>query len=126
MDEVKPVEVKIKIGEIEVPRINFEAYIGKKERISDYRIMQGKYGYFVTMETSVVDEIQRGKETFELKATRLFGLFVDEKGNVGFGKDTELGLFLASKKVKDLDSLKGKEVTIQVKDKDGKKFLTFI
>ena len=50
-------------------------------------------------------------------------VFTDEQGNYGWGKDTQLGLFLTSKRVSKLEDLKGKEVTVQITEKG---FLTFI
>lgn len=124
----KPSEVKIKIGEIEIKKIDLNQYIGKREKIVSQKIYQGVYGYYLKVETTVIDVIPKGKENIELKASRMFSLFENDKGSIGWGKDTELGLFLTAKRVKTPEELVGKEVIVQITEpnKKGQTFLTFI
>lgn len=124
MNKETPEPVKIKTQEIELPKIDLNKYIGKKEIVESVNVFKGNFGYYVKMETSVIDVLQKGKEPLEIRASRIFGLYEDKDGKIGWGKDTKLGLFLTAKRLKHFDDMKGREVTVQLTD-DGK-FLTFI
>lgn len=126
-EKIKPEVLNIDLQEIELVKIDYTQYVGKKEQISDVQILKGKFGAYLQVTSSVIDAIQRGKDVFELRAKRNFTIHQDAEGKYGWGKDTELGLFLTAKRVKKPDDLKGKEVTIQVDNsKEGKQFLSFI
>ncbi len=124
--DLKPVEVKIKTQEIELPKLDLTKYVGKREIIQTVSTLKGKFGYFVRLETTPVDVLQRKEDVLEVKASRIFGLYEDKDGKIGWGKETELGMYLQAKKCKHYEELKGKEVIIQIKEKDGKEFLTFV
>jgi hypothetical protein len=129
-EKVKPEEVKIKVGEIVLPKLDLKQYIGKKAKISAYKILKGsdfnkgEASYYVHVETSVLDELKRGEKVIELRASRNFGLSMDVDGNIGWSPETKLGQFLAVKRVKDLNGLVGREVQVQLTEDE--KFLTFI
>lgn len=124
MEKVKPVEVDIKTSMIELPKLDLTPYVGKKGRVAVIKQMFGEFGYYIVIETAQVTELVKAdKSKVEIKASRLFGLQKDENGNLGWGKDTKLGQFLALKRVDHYNKLVGKEVIIQLSE-DGK-FLTF-
>lgn len=120
----EPEPVKIKTQEIELTKIDVTKYIGKKAFVESVNTYKGQFGYYLKMETTTLDEVQFGKETKEIKASRLFSLFEDKNGKVGWGKDTALGLFLKAKRISTPEEMKGKEVIVQITE-DGK-YLTFI
>lgn len=128
-NQPKKVDLSGKIvGEIELENINVEEFIGQKVQIEGYETLEGKYGYFVTFKTQAVKVVpQEDRDDIEIRATRNFGLQTDKDGNIGWGKETKLGLFLDKYEAENLDQVIGKEVTIQAKDgKDGKTYLTFL
>ena len=113
-------------GEIELPKLDLQQYIGKKTLISEVTEHEGAYGYFVKVATAVIDVIGEGEKKIELQASRIFGLQEDVAGNIGWGKETKLGLFLSKMGVSHYNDLVGKEVIIQLQQgKDGKEYLTF-
>jgi len=123
---MKPVELG-ETGEIELPTIDVTKYIGKKAKIASVTENEGNYGYFIKVETEVLDTITGGKEDVNIKASRIFGLQQNSAGKIGWGKDTNLGLFLAKMKVGHYNELVGKEVIIQTitNKKDGRDYLAF-
>jgi len=128
-EKIKPEEVKLNVGEIVLPKLDLKQYIGKKAKITGCKILKGAFdkntpSYYVHIETTVIDELKRGDKVVELKASRNFGLSMDVNGNFGWSPETKLGQFLISKRVKDLNSLVGREVQIQLTEDE--KFLTFI
>lgn len=127
MDNEKMQEVDIETGEIELPRLNLEPYIGKKVKIGEIKTLEGKYGYVVKVSTEKLDDLTLANgEKKPLCASRLYGLHKDESGNVGWGDKTKLGIFLGKMKCKTLKALVGKEVIVQVQaNKDGQEFLSF-
>jgi len=126
MDNEKLNEVDIETGEIELPKLNLEPYIGKKVKIADVKTMEGKYGYVVKVSTEKLDDLTLANgEKKPLCASRLYGLHKDESGNVGWGDKTKLGIFMAKMKCKTLKSLVGKEVIVIIQsNKDGQEFLS--
>ena len=112
--------------EIELPTIDITPYIGQKAKIETIIEKKGQFGFYVHIQTEVVDTIEGGKEPLLLRGSRIFGLQEDAKGVIGWGKDTKLGVFLLSMKVSHYNELEGKEVILQSRtSKDGLKFLTF-
>ena len=124
-EEIQEVELE-NTGEIELPKIDVSKYIGRKVKIEAVTEHKGMYGYFVKIATEVVETIEGGKEPILLRGSRLFSLYSDKNGKVGWGKDTKLGLFLKKLGVDHYDKLKGKEVIIQSQtNANGTDFLTF-
>lgn len=115
------------VGEIELPKIDITPYIGKKVMIENVTENEGAFGYFVKVETLPLETVGTGDKAIEIKASRIFGLQTDEQGRIGWGKDTNLGVFLAKMGVKHYRELKGKEVIVQsvTNKKDKKDYLTF-
>lgn len=128
MENVKPVEVEIKLQEIELEKIDFSEYVGKETFIADYKTMKGeikgKESYFVKILGAPVGTYKNaeGKKT-DIIPSKILGIQRDKNGIFGWGKDTKLGEFLKSKRVNSLEELKGKKVIVQMTDKG---FLTFI
>lgn len=133
-----PVDLGSKMkGEIELPSLDVSQYVGRKARIEKVEEFEGDYGYYIKMSTTVVDMPKDAKTgqpikdksstPMELRATRLFGLQTDADGNLGWGKKTKLGVFLAKHHVGTYKDMVGREVIVQtVTNKDsGKDFLTF-
>jgi hypothetical protein len=118
------------VGEIKLPTLDVSQYIGKKVRIEEVKEYEGSFGYYIRIESSPVDVRKDmpndSGEPLVLKASRVFGLQTDAKKQLGWGKDTKLGLFLAKMGVKHYNELVGKTVTVQIQSaKDGKEYLTF-
>jgi hypothetical protein len=120
-------KVDIKLQKIELPSIDMTQYIGKKSKIVSSNVYEGEYGHYLKVESEVVDTIQLKDDLIELNASRIFSLFIDEEGVVGWGDKTQLGMFLEKMKVSNPDELIGKDIIIQsrVSKKDGKEYLTF-
>lgn len=113
-------------GEIELPQIDISKYIGKKIKIELVTEHKGAFGYFVKIQSTVVDTITGRKQPIMLRASKIFGLQEDDEGRIGWGKQTKLGVFINKMKVAHYKELVGKEVVIQSQtNKDGRDFLTF-
>ncbi len=66
-------------GEIELPRLNLEPYIGRKSRIAEVKAYKGKYGYVLKVSTEPLDELTTANgEKRPLRASRLFGLYQND------------------------------------------------
>ena len=114
-------------GEIELPQIDVSKYIGKKAKIEQVTEHTGQYGFYIKIQTVVLDTIEGGKEPIALRASRVFGLQEDAEGKIGWGKDTNLGVFLKKKNVKHYKDLVGLEVVVQtqISKKNQKDYLSF-
>jgi len=127
MEKQENQRVELNTKEIEMPKIDLTPYVGKKAKIVDAGTYKGNYGYYAKFETAVLDTVEGGKDPVEIKASVIFGLFEDGNGNIGWGKETKLGLFLAKYKAEELNDMVGKEVLIQTKaNKEGVEFLTLV
>jgi len=114
--------------EIELPSIDVSAYIGKDAEIETVTEHEGQFGFFILVKTNVLDTIEvPNKEPIELRASRLFSLQQDDEGNIGWGKNTQLGMYLKKMKVEHYEGLIGKDVKVQTmtNKKNGKEYLTF-
>ena len=121
---------KVELGQtsqIELPTIDVTKYVGNKAIIAVVDEFEGNYGYFVKVETEVLDTIEGGEKPIEMKASRIFGLQKDSEGKIGWGKDTSLGIFLSKMGVEHYNDLVGKEVVVQTvtNKKDKKDYLSF-
>lgn len=118
--------------EIDLPSLDVSKYIGWKTKIAQVSENQGQFGYFIKIETDVLEVVQEMKDPdtgkpLQLRASRVFGLQEDSEGNVGWGKQTKLGQFLEKMKCKHYNDLVGKEVIVQTvtNKNDGRDYLTF-
>ena len=128
MNDVKPVELE-NTGKIDLPRtnINVEKYIGTNAVIEKITELQGKYGYFVEIETNVLEEIEKNDGTkILLRAKKRIGLQTDINGNIGWGEGTQMDIFLKKHNVEHYKDLIGKTVKVQTvtSKKDGRDYLT--
>ena len=125
--ENKDTEVELKeTGEIELPTIDVSQHIGKKSKIELVTTHKGEYGYYVKVQSKIIDTIEGGKEPIQLRASRIFGLQEDAEGKIGWGAKTKLGLFLKKMGAKHYNDLVGMEITAQSQtSKQGTDFLTF-
>ena len=124
--QTKLQEVDVDIGQIELPKISVEKWIGKKAKITEVKTMKGEFGYLVQIRTTVLETIEGGKKPIEIRGSRIFGLQEDANGAVGWGESTKLGLYLKKMKVASPKELVGKEVILQSQQaKSGSEFLTF-
>lgn len=113
-------------GEIELPRIDVSKYIGRTAKIEKVTEHKGQFGNYIKIATEVIDTIEGGKEPIQLRATRLFSLYADKNGRIGWGKDTKLGVYLKKMNAKHYKNLVGLEVKVQSQTNDnGVDFLTF-
>lgn len=116
-------------GEIELPKLDVKPYIGKPVKIEKVTEHKGEYGYYIVVTSSVVDSLP-GKDKDSpiiIRATRMFGLQENDKGEIGWGAETQLGVYLKKMGVLHYKDLVGKEVICQTttSKKDGKDYLTF-
>ena len=123
-EEEKKVNLK-ETGEIELPQIDVTKYVGKKVNIVDVGEYEGKFGFYVKMKAEVLETIGQGDKQTDLQPSRIFSLQTDEQGKVGWGKQTQLGEFLAKHKAAQYNDMLGKEVVVQTRLKDGVEYLTF-
>jgi len=114
-------------GQIELPTIDVTKYVGNKAKIATVDECEGNYGYFVKVETVILETIEGGENPIEIKASRIFGLQKDSEGKIGWGKVTNLGTFLEKMGVAHYKELVGKEVIVQtvINKKDKKDYLCF-
>ncbi len=117
-----------KTGEIELPSFDVSPFIGKRVKIAAVQEFKGTFGYYIKISTEAVHELEvKGKAPVQICGTRLFTLYEDVDGNIGWGKQTKLGVYLSKMKVSHYKELVGKEVQLQsvTSTKDGKDYLTF-
>lgn len=116
-------------GQIELPKLDVKPYIGKKVKIEKIEEHKGEYGYYIMVITKVVDTLPgRDKDSpIIIRANRMFGLQENEKGEIGWGAETQLAVYLKKMGVLHYRDLVGKEVICQTttSKKDGKDYLTF-
>jgi len=116
-------EVVLNIKKIELPKLDLDQYIGRKAKIRAVTSHEGKHGFYLKVETGVIDTI--GQDT-ELKASKVFGLYKDAEGQIGWSEDTKLGVYLKKMNANHPDDLISREVIIQkTTNKEGVDFLTF-
>ena len=84
-----------------------------RDQTRSVSVFSKQFGYCVLIKTEIVATIEGGKNSIEMRGTKLFGLQEDSNGNVGWGEGTKLGLYLKKMKVKTPQELKGKEVILQ-------------
>ena len=128
-EESKTKEVTLdETSEIVLPKIDVQKYIGNETKIEKVTEYQGEWGYYVKVETKVIDTIEGGDEPLELRATKILGLQTDKDGKVGWGKDTKMGVFLKHMGVDHYNNLIGKAVKVQthINPKAGKEYLTVV
>lgn len=116
-------QVKLEnVGMIDLPSFDAKPFIGKEVSIAKVTEHQGNYGYYVKVESDVVAKF--GDK--DITASKIFGLQEDAKGQIGWGKDTKLGVYLTKHKVEHYNDLVGKSVILITKlNKDGMEFLDF-
>jgi hypothetical protein len=123
-------KVIVPLGRIEIMSIDYSKYAGKKAKIGSVETFNGAFGYYMKITTTTIDVIEgvKGKtDDKEIKASRIFSLFTDKNGAVGWGDKGKLVDYMAYKNVKHPDELLGREVTLQMDIKEnGKSFLSFI
>jgi len=115
--------VNIKVGKIDLPKIDVSKYIGTKAKIETANVHEGTYGLYVKFSTKLIETIGQT----EIRATKILGLQANEDGVFGYGEGTKLDLFLKKYKITDIKQMVGKEVIIQsqqAKDSDAE-YLTF-
>jgi len=125
MEEKDATEVKLdNTKEIELPQLDVDKYIGKDVAIEKVTEHKGDFGYYIKVATKPLETLPNG---LEIKASRVFGLQEDSEGNIGWGKNTNLGAFLAKHSKKHYKDLVGMKVKVQTvtNKKDGKDYLSF-
>ena len=128
-EQQKMQEVDIPIeGEISLPTIDIQKYIGQSVKITDVKTVSTEFGYAVQIQTEIVETVEGGKRPIALRGSKLLGLQEDAEGHIGWGVNTALGLFMQKHKAKVLGDLIGQTVKLQAQTKKGstKEFLTFI
>lgn len=130
MDETKDKEMHLEgTKEIDLPTIDVSKYIGKEAKIELVTEHKGEFGFYIKIQTEIIDTVTGagGKNPIELRASRIFGLQQDEDKNIGWGKDTNLGIFLAKHKVEHYKDLVGKTIKVQTttSKKSKRDFLSF-
>ena len=117
-------EVKLEnTGPVEMEAIEVDQYIGKDIAIENVTEHKGEHGFYVKVQTAVVDTLKSGKE---LRASRIFGLISGKDGKIGWTANSKLGLYIKKMGVNHYNELKGKVVKIQTQQgKDGNTYMTF-
>jgi hypothetical protein len=114
--------VNIKVGMIDLPKIDVSKFIGKKSKIVSANVHEGTFGLYVKVLTGVLETVGQT----EIRASKILGLQTDENGVHGYGEGTKLDLFLKKYKCKEVKDLIGKEVILQTTtSKDNVDYLTF-
>lgn len=122
--ELKKVSLK-DTKQIELPTLDISPYVGRMTKIASVEEYEGRFGYFVKIETEALDTIEFGGEQKPLTASKIFGLHQDKEGAVGWSDKTKLGLFLQKMNVSHYKKLVGKSVQVQKQtSKEGQDFLT--
>ena len=127
MEETNEKIVKLEgTQQIELPRLDLTKYVGKKEPIVAVTEHEGNFGYYIKVQTDVLETVNLADKIIDLRASKVFGLQTDAEGKIGWGKDTKLGVFLKKMGVTHYDDLITKEVVVQTQtSKEGVDFLTF-
>lgn len=116
------------VGEVELPKLDVNPYVGKKVKVERVVILEGNFGYYYKLESEIVDVIKNADGSgFELRASKLLSLITLPDNTVGWGDKSKTAAFLKQYKVKKPEDLKGKIVTLipnYNKEKDTT-FLTF-
>lgn len=115
--------------EIELPTLDIRPFLNIKTKIEKVEYQEGKEyrgkpSYFAKFTTQVI-----GKSgDIEIRASKIIGLQMDENGQVGWGKGTQMDIFLKKFKVKSPKEMIGKEVLTSaiVNKNSGKEFVSFI
>jgi len=124
--EPKEVDIQDKIiGEIELPKFDPTKYIGMKSKIASVKTFEGKFGYYIDIESLPLDTFEKDGETKEIKATKRLSIHTNDKNEIGWGKGTVTGDFMKKYECDKLKDLIDKEIVIQTITKSGKDFLTF-
>jgi len=110
------------VGEIELPEIDVTPYEGMKAPIAEVTLKEAKFGMSYLVKTEPVHD----EGNIKICGSQMFGLFEDENGNLGWGKDTKLGLFLKKYKVTTPEELIGVEVLLVTKVNNGKTYLSIV
>ena len=126
-EKTKEKKVNIKVGKIDLPKVDVSQYIGKKAKIESADVYEGEYGMYVKILTNTVETIGNGEKAIELKGSKILGLQQDETGKYGYGEGTKLDLFMKKYKATELKNLIGKEVILQTQQAKNSEteFLTF-
>lgn len=123
-------KVIVPMGKIVIQSVDYTKYAGKKAKIGSVETYEGAFGFYLKVTTTTIDVIEGVKGKSEDKpifASRIFSLFTDVNGAVGWGDKGKLVDYMAYKGVKHPDELLGREVTLQMDIKEnGKSFLSFI
>ena len=124
----KKVDIEIK-GKIELPKldIDHEKYIGRDSKIERVNTFEGNFGYYIKVESEVIDSIENPADKdkpIELRAMGVFGLQTDADGNIGWGDDTKLDKYLKKMGVSHFNELVGKSFKVQTRD--GKNNTVFL
>lgn len=118
-------------GEIDLPSIDVTPYVGKKVKIGEVTEHESKKyeNFYIRVQTEPVAELEakdKDGKPIVVRGSRLFGLQQDGDGNIGWGAETKLGLFLKAMKVGHYRDLVGREVILNLQvTKEGQKFLSF-
>jgi hypothetical protein len=114
-------------GEIVLPTIDTQKYIGKKVKIVSAVPVNTEFGVAVQVQTEIVETIAGGKGPIELRGSKLLSLHKNAEGELGWGATTKTGLFMAKYKAKKIADLVGQTVTLQTQAKKGStvEYLTF-
>ena len=111
------------VGQIEMPKLDVDSYLGQDSKIAGVETHKGKFGYYV----KVVSESLGTFNEKPVTASRVFGLVTLENGTIGWGSESKLAIFLSKFDVTHYNELTGKDVKVSTtqENSDGDKYLTF-
>lgn len=115
-----------KLKEVKVGGTDLTEFEGKRAKIEILSVIEVPSQYTETgkmhclkVQTDAVTQFERDGENVDIRASELFNLKDDDKGNWGFSSSpkSKLQKFMRKQGVKQPDSLKGTQVTIRVRQK---------
>jgi len=118
-------------GEIVMPKLDLNEFIGKKVKIEKIQEGEGQFGFFVDLITEPVGTLNAIDKTtgekIQLRGSARFGLLTNDKEEIGWTSNSKLGVFLNKHNKKHYRDCTGMTVIIQLhtSTKDNKDYLTF-
>lgn len=108
------------IGEIDLPPLNVDDFVGRKVKVESVTLKRGDFGWYYLVEAESVSKDAR------ICPSRILGLKEDAEGRWGWPSQSKTALFLAKMKAQKPEDLIGKMVIVTKREnKEGLEFLTF-
>lgn len=111
------------VGQVEMPKLDVDSYLGQESVIATAETHEGKFGYYVKI---ISDSLGTFNEK-PVTASRVFGLVTLPNGQIGWGSESKLAGFLAKFGVGHYNELAGNLIKVSKTqaNAEGEEFLTF-